>query len=90
MAKLALICHRCQHRYRAKAMDECPKCGSTMVGPTRGKGGILGLLILVMGGLLAGAYYYLGKTPQDLVEDAQQVIPQGLEAVKGEDAQSGK
>ena len=47
MAKLALICHRCQHRFRAKKMDECPKCGSTMVGPTRGKAGILGLLILV-------------------------------------------
>ncbi|MEZ6188421.1 MAG: hypothetical protein R3F62_25900 [Planctomycetota bacterium] len=81
MAKLALICHTCQHRYRAKSMGTCPKCGSGMVGPTQAKGK-LGLLILLAGAALAVAYWVFGKSPQDLVDQARDAIPPGVPGAK--------
>lgn len=81
MAKLALICHTCQHRYRAKSMGTCPKCGSGVVGPTKPKGK-LGLLILLAGLALAVAYVVFGKSPQDLVEQAQDALPPGVPGAK--------
>ncbi|MCA8920286.1 MAG: hypothetical protein KDD82_00675 [Planctomycetes bacterium] len=81
MAKLSLICHRCQHRYRAKRMDTCPKCGGSIVGPTRQRSKF-GLYVVVLGLALLGAYVWLGKTPTDLVKDAQDALPPGVPGAK--------